>query len=130
MRRAHRLQCVEQQGRLADAGLAADEHERRRHDAAAEHAVELGHARRDALRFLRVDVDEAEQRLRRRLRSRDLADDLLDQRAERRAAGALAEPAPGGRAALGAGELNGRFCHAVQSTDEGGRLRHVSPAFG
>ena len=40
----------EQQRRLADAGLAADEHERGRHEAAAEHAVELGDAGRDPRR--------------------------------------------------------------------------------
>jgi hypothetical protein len=32
---------LEQQRGLADAGLAADQHERPGHDAAAEHAVEL-----------------------------------------------------------------------------------------
>ena len=54
--------AAEQQRRLADAGLAADEHERRRHEPAAEHAVELRHAGRDPLGLLGDDVDEAQRR--------------------------------------------------------------------
>ena len=65
-RLAHRAQRHQQQRRLADTGLAADEHERRRDEAAAEHAVELGDAGRDALGLGGVDVDEPQQRLRRR----------------------------------------------------------------
>ena len=37
---------VEQQGGLADAGLAGEQHHRAGHQAAAEHPVELGHAGR------------------------------------------------------------------------------------
>ena len=59
---AHRAQRHQQQRRLADAGLAADQHERRGNEPAAEHAVELRHAGRDPLGFLRLDVDEAQQR--------------------------------------------------------------------
>ena len=40
-----RAERVQQQRRLADARLAADEHDRRRHEPAAEHAVELRHTR-------------------------------------------------------------------------------------
>jgi len=113
VRCAHLLECGQQQGGLADAWLAADEHERRGHEAAAEHAVELGDAGRDPLRILDLDVDEPEQGLgrNRRLRLGDPADDLLDERAEGGAARAAPEPAPGGGPALGAGELNGRLCH-------------------
>ena len=50
---------LEQQRRLADAGLAADEDERPRHDAAAEHAVELVDAGRDALGDCDVDLVDA-----------------------------------------------------------------------
>ena len=46
----------QQQRRLADAGLAADEHERRGHETAAEHAIELGDPGRDALRLVGRDV--------------------------------------------------------------------------
>ena len=87
-----RAEGAEEQGRLADAGLAADEHEARGDEPAAEDAVELGHAGRDPLRLLGVDVDEAEQRLRGRGRLQR-GRRLLDERAERVAAGALAEPA-------------------------------------
>ena len=53
----------EQQRRLADPRLAADEHERGRDEPAPEHPVELGNARRDALGLTCLDVDEAQQRL-------------------------------------------------------------------
>ena len=57
-----RAERVQQQRRLADAGLAADEHDRRGHEPAAEHAVELRHAGGDALRLLGDDVDEPQRR--------------------------------------------------------------------
>src|SRR5207253_7897926 len=82
------------------------------HETAAEDAVELVHARRDALGLLGRDVDEPQERLRRRLRPRDLADDLLDERSEGGAAGALPEPPRGGVAALRAGVLDRRLRHA------------------
>ncbi len=50
----------QQERRLADAGLAADEHERRRDEPAAEHAVELGDAGRHPLRFVGRHVDETQ----------------------------------------------------------------------
>ena len=51
----------QEERRLPDPGLAADEDERRRDEAAAEDAVELRDAGRDAARLLGLDVDEAEQ---------------------------------------------------------------------
>ena len=42
--RARRGRRLQQQGRLADARIAADQHRRGRHEAAAQHAVELGDA--------------------------------------------------------------------------------------
>ena len=76
--RAQAGRDLEQERRLADAGLAADQHERTRHEAAAEHAVELADARRAG----------AAGRHRRRRRAR---------RARRRRAG-VAPPAGRGRA--------------------------------
>ena len=48
--RGDAVERLQQQRALADAGLAADQHERARHDAAAEHEVELGDAGREARR--------------------------------------------------------------------------------
>ena len=100
---------AQQQRRLAYAGLAAEQDERRRHETAAEHAVELGHAGADPGGFLDLDVDEAQQRLWRHGGSGDLPDDLLDKRSEGRAAGAFPEPAPGGIAAFRAAVLDCRL---------------------
>jgi hypothetical protein len=58
----HRPESTEEKRRLADAGLTADEHERRRDETTAEHAVELGHAGRNALGLLGDDVDEPQKR--------------------------------------------------------------------
>ena len=57
-----RARTQQEQRRLADARLAAHEDERRGDEPAAEHAVELGHARRDPLALLRGDVDEPHRR--------------------------------------------------------------------
>ena len=65
-----RAERAQEERRLADAGLAADEDERRGHEAAAEHAVELGDAGRDPRRLLDLDVDEPQQRLAARRRRR------------------------------------------------------------
>src|SRR5437868_15301186 len=112
---AHGSESAQQERRLADAGLAADQDERGRHEAAAEHAVELGDTRRDAVGFVGVDVDEPKERAcRRGVLS---AHALLDERAERAAARAAAEPAPGDGAALAARMLN--RC----------RLRHHGPGY-
>src|SRR5439155_6077642 len=84
----------------------ADEYERGGHETAAEHAVELGDPGRDALRFVGLHVDEAQERTRRR--GVLSANAFLDERSEGAATGAAAEPAPGGRAALAARMLNRR----------------------
>ncbi len=47
---------LQQQRRFSDAGLAAEQHERAGHDAAAEHAIELRDARRNARRVGCLDV--------------------------------------------------------------------------
>ena len=49
---------VEQQGGLADAGLAGEQHHRAGHQAAAEHPVELGDAGRPGPGRLGVDVGD------------------------------------------------------------------------
>ena len=54
-----RAERAEQQRGLADAGLAAEEHQRRRHEAAAQDAVELRDPRREPGRLLDADVAEA-----------------------------------------------------------------------
>ena len=60
--RSHRAERAQEQRRLADAGLAADEDERRRHEPSAEDTVELGHAGRDSFGLLRDYVDKAKGR--------------------------------------------------------------------
>ena len=59
--RGHGRKSHEEERRLADPGVAGDEHEARRDEAAAEHAVELGDAGRDPLGVGGLDLDEAEQ---------------------------------------------------------------------
>ena len=82
----HHGRDFQEQGRLADAGVPADEHQRTGHDAAAQHAVEF--LQRDAIARVAVDVDVA-QRLRpraeaavdvQRARAAARLPDLLDQR--------------------------------------------------
>ena len=105
-----RAERGQEQRRLADARLAADEHERRGHEPAAEHTVELGHAGRDALGLLDDDVDEPQQRrpgMRGRLGAAH-RHRLGEHRPELTAAGAAPEPAAGRRPALGADVLDGR----------------------
>ena len=60
---------LQQQRRLADAGIAADQHGRARHQAAAQHAVQLGDAGRAARRRLGAagQLDELDAPARRRL---------------------------------------------------------------
>ena len=102
----------EQERRLADARLAADQHERRGHETAAEHAVELRDAGRDPLVLLRDDVDEAQRRPARgapplaALPLFTRRDCLGDHRPELGAAGTAPEPAAGRRPALGAHMLD------------------------
>jgi hypothetical protein len=52
----HVRRCLEQERRLADAGLAAEQHERSRHDTPAEHAIEFVDAGREARVLLDLDV--------------------------------------------------------------------------
>ena len=111
-----RPQRHEQQGRLPDARLAAEQDERRGDEPASEHTVELRDPGRDACSLLHFHVDEPERSARNGARTARLAAErLLDERAESGAAGALPEPAPGRVAALRATELNGRSL----------RLRHL-----
>ena len=100
----------QQQRRLTDAGLAADEHERGRHEPATKDTVELGNPGGDPRCLVDLDVDEAQKRPRRSF-GRCAADDLLDERSEGVAPGALSEPPPGGVAAVGARVVDGRFGH-------------------
>ena len=102
-----RAERVQEQGRLADPGLAADEHDRRRDEPAAEHTVELGNPRGDALRLLGDDVDEPQRRACRSVLCAAPRQGLGEQRPELPAAGAAPEPAAGRRAALGAHMLDG-----------------------
>jgi len=51
---------LQQQRGLADAGVAADQHHRARHQSAAEHAVQLGDAGRRAGLLLRCDLGEGQ----------------------------------------------------------------------
>ena len=92
---------LEREARLADARIADDEHHRARDHAAAEHAVELRRARREArqvarldlrdgLRLLRVREPKAHAAFPRALRL--LRHDLLHHRIPAAAARALAEP--------------------------------------
>ena len=57
---------LEQQRALADAGIAADEHERARHDASAEHPVELADAGPAALGVVQRDIAQETRTARRR----------------------------------------------------------------
>src|SRR5437764_4460583 len=104
---AHGDQGAQKQRRLADAGLATDEHERGRHETAAEHAVELRDTGRDARGFVGLDVDEAQKTLRVRAWSHPGTRSVfLDERSERATTRTAAEPAPGNGAALAARMLN------------------------
>jgi hypothetical protein len=108
-RRAHRAQRREQQRRLAHTGLAPDEHERGRDQAAAEDTVELGNSRGDALGLFGLDVEELERRPRRGCSCFGRL--FLDERPKLTARRALAEPPPGRVAAAGAGELGRSLGH-------------------
>src|SRR5205823_26341 len=106
----------QEERRLPDAGLAADEDERRGNDAAAEDAVELRHAGRDALGLLDLDVDEPQDRPRLAgTAGPGRGGRLLDERPKGAAARTAAEPPGGGIAALGAGVLDRDLGHATES---------------
>jgi hypothetical protein len=100
--------CLEQQRRLADAGLAAEQDERTGHDAAAEDAIELADAGRQPRRIGELNLgvqlrDAAGAKLgvaidrRRRFRRRGA---LFDQRVPGAALSALPQPLRRLRAAL------------------------------
>src|SRR5262249_22468649 len=99
--RRHLGERGEQQRRLADAWLAADEDERNGNEPAPEHTIELGDARRDPRGLGRLDVAAARKRLRGRLPGRR-ADDAFRQRPRGNAAPALQQPPRGGVTAVGA----------------------------
>src|SRR5699024_9731251 len=94
---------VEEQRRLADAGLAGDEHDRAGDEPAAEHAVELVDPRRAMGRAVPVDLADRHGRpldTGRGRRPRRRPADLLD-RAPGLALAAAADPLDGRPAALG-----------------------------
>ena len=110
-----RAERGEQQRRLADAGLAADEDERCGHETSAEHPVELVDPGRDPGGLLGGDVNEAKQRPCLGRLGAAGRSGFLQERPERPATGAASEPPPGDGAALGTRELNGR-CFRHQAT--------------
>ena len=120
-RLAHRLERHQEQRRLADAGLAADEDERRGDEPAAEDAVELRNSCPDALGLGGVDVDEPEQRLGHG--GAGGRGPLLDERPERVAARAFAEPAAGGVAAFGTRVFDGGLRHRARLRAHSDALR-------
>ena len=69
-RARHVRRRLQQQRRLADAGLAAEQHERSGDDAAAEHAIEFVDARADAARAVRSRCPSTGARCRARRRAR------------------------------------------------------------
>src|SRR5215203_5289973 len=104
---------LQQQGGLADTRLAADEHQRSRHDAAAEDSIELFDPGRQARRYDRVDLfvelrpGIGRERIpctggsRRRARARsDRCGTLFDERVPRAALGTATEPLLALRAAF------------------------------
>ena len=109
-----------EQRALADAGVAADEHQRAGHDAAAEHGVEFRNAGGYARQFFFADLREGQRAVERRAalalclffwcgRFRE----FFHQRAEFSAAGAPAQPLRALRPAFGAYINRFRFCHFV-----------------
>jgi len=61
-RAAERGERLQQQRRLADAGIAADQRHLAGHQPAAEHAIQLGDARCHALHLARLDPGERHRR--------------------------------------------------------------------
>ncbi len=113
---------LQQERRLADARLAADQDERSRHNAAAQHAIEFADAGGEARRYHRVDVfvqprpGRRSERIpvargrRRRAAARTLGNRLLlDERVPRTAVRAAAKPFLRLRAAFLAGVDRLRF---------------------
>src|SRR5262249_58027289 len=107
-----RAERGEQQRRLADPGLSADQHERRGDEPAPEDAIQLRDSRGDPLGLLDTHGRERDWLRRARNRIRLGPVELLDERAESAAARALPEPAARRRATLRAGELDRDLRHA------------------
>ncbi len=110
----HRPQRHQEQRRLADAGVAAHQHERRGDEAAPEHAVELRHACRQTFRCGRFYRRERNQRYGVGSRRRAVAavcQWLLDESSPAPASGAAPEPARRRIPALRAHVLNGNLRH-------------------
>ena len=117
----------QQQRRFADAGIAADQHDAARHEAAAEHAVELAETRRQPLDGADVDAIETREldlagvlRALGTLRQRD----GFGQRVPGAAIGALALPLRLLPAAIAAGVDRSRLRHGariaeLERTDRG-----------
>ena len=125
---ADRAQHGRRQARLADARLAAEQHERPGHEPAAEHAIELGDAGADARRGARLDGRERHhdaglRALAARAAARVVGRGrLLDQRREGTAVGAAAEPAGLLAAALAADIGGAGAGHRIsQASAAGGR---------
>ena len=114
-RAAHRAQGHEQQRRLPDPRVAADEDERGRDESASQHPIELGNAGRKPVGLGRLDLVESNEGLRDggRGRAAPLLGALLEKRSPRAAAGATPEPLPGRVAALGAHVLDDRLRHVA-----------------
>ncbi|OQA40623.1 MAG: hypothetical protein BWY52_02823 [Chloroflexi bacterium ADurb.Bin325] len=114
---AQRMAQLDQQGGLADAGVAADEHHRAGHDAAAQHAAQLADRHRDALIAVGGDVGQGQRRAAGRQRGagrparRRLLHGHLDQRVPLAAIGAAPHPLAL-RAAACLTDVSGpRLCH-------------------
>lgn len=107
------FRSLQEQCRLSDARLSADEHDRARHEPAAEHTVEVGKPGRQARRVLFGDLADGDGAARGDGRAAFRGGALLAVGVPRAAFGTAAEPLRGGRAALGAGK--GRPLHLTGS---------------
>ena len=130
-----RIQRLQQQGRFADAGVAADQHDAALDDAATQDAVQLVVTCRRALHIDRVNVAQSRhfssfgqggEAVFGRLRA---LGDRLNQRIPGVAAGAFAQPLGGGAAAFGADVNSFFFSHGIiilyKTTDTGLFLPHA-----
>ena len=103
-------QRSEEERRFADPRLAAHQHERGRHNAAAKDAVELPDAGRDARCVFDANVGQTQEGAGLGARGRR-STALFRERPEAAAPRAASEPAPSGVATFGACVLDGRLCH-------------------
>ena len=101
-RRRETSERLEQQRGLADAGLAAEERDRARHEAASQHAIELGDARGPRRGARGGHLADGHRPLGRRERHRRRRGDLLDERVPRAASAAPTLPPGRGVPALAA----------------------------